>query len=57
MPVGTQVVTGVQHAQMIFLESAPNALHMHLAGPHRSHHDSPKLTVLQTARDSCSVMV
>ena len=50
MPVGTQVVTGVEHAQKIFLESAPNALHMRLAGPHRTPHDSPTLTVLQTVR-------
>ena len=30
---------------------------MHLAGPYRSHHDSPTLTVLQTERGSCAVMV
>ena len=57
MPVGTQVVMGVQHAQMISVESAPNALHMHLAGPYRSPHDSPTLTVLQTVRGSRALMV
>ena len=57
VPVGTQVVMGVQHAQKISVESAPNALHMHLAGPHRSPHDSPTLTVLQTVRGSRALMV
>ena len=57
VPVGTQVVMGRQHAQKISVESVPNALHMHLAGPHRSPHDSPTLTVLQTVRGSRALMV
>ena len=57
VPVGTQVVMGVQHAQKISVESAPSAPHMHQAGPHRSHHDSPTLTVLQTVWGSRALMV